>query len=42
MVGMHILMDYICIVLAEKTALWLQSVFRLEASAAMLLPWDYQ
>ncbi|MSU09389.1 undecaprenyl-phosphate galactose phosphotransferase WbaP [Veillonellaceae bacterium WCA-693-APC-5D-A] len=42
MVGMHILMDYICIVLAEKTALWLQSIFRLEASAAMLLPWDYQ
>lgn len=42
MVGMHILMDYICIVLAEKTALWLQSVFRPEASLAMLLPWDYQ
>ena len=42
MVGMYILIDYAGIVLAEKTALWLQSLFRLEASMAMLLPWDYQ
>ena len=42
LVGMYILIDYAGIVLAEKTALWLQSLFRLEASMAMLLPWDYQ
>lgn len=39
---LHIASDYMAIVLAEKTALFLQSVFRIEASQAMRLLWDYQ
>lgn len=39
---LHIVSDYIAIVLAEKTALFLQEIFRLQASQAMMLPWDYQ
>lgn len=39
---LHIASDYIAIVLAEKTALFLQEIFRVQASQAMILPWDYQ
>lgn len=39
---LHIVSDYMAIVLAEKTALFLQGVFRIEASRAMHLSWDYQ
>lgn len=39
---LHIVADYIAIVLAESTALFLQRIFRVQASQAMLLPWDYQ
>ena len=39
---LHIASDYMAIVLAEKTALFLQRVFRIEASHAMHLLWDYQ
>lgn len=36
---LHIVVDYIAIVLAESTALFLQRIFRVQASQAMLLPW---
>lgn len=39
---LHIVADYAAIVLAEKTALLLQSIFRIEASQAMHWSWDYQ
>ncbi|MBQ5731743.1 MAG: hypothetical protein IIV59_01150, partial [Selenomonadaceae bacterium] len=34
--------DYLALLSAEKTALWLQGIFRIEASSLMALPWDYQ
>lgn len=40
--GIYMLADYIGIVLAEKTALFLQQLFRLADSEAMILPWEYQ
>ena len=39
---LHMLADYLAIVLAEHTGLWLQSIFRVEASQAMSLPWGYE
>ena len=42
MMLLHIVTDYLAIVLAEHTALWLQGLFRVEASSLMALPWDYQ
>lgn len=39
---LYILFDYIALVLAEKTALILQGMFRIDASRMMVLPWDYQ
>ena len=41
MMLLHIVTDYLAIVLAEHTALWLQGLFRVEASSLMALPWDY-
>lgn len=39
---LHIVSDYLAILLAEKTALFLQGMFRVQASQMMILPWDYQ
>ena len=39
---LHIVSDYLAILLAEKTALFLQGIFRVQASQMMILPWDYQ
>lgn len=39
---LHIVSDYIAIVLAENTALFLQKIFRVQASQAMILSLDYQ
>ena len=39
---LHLLVDYLAIVAAEHTALWLQGMFRVEASRMMVLPWEYQ
>ena len=41
-VCLHLLVDYLAIVTAEHTALWLQGMFRVEASRMMVLPWEYQ
>ena len=38
MMLLHIVTDYLAIVLAERTALWLQGIFRVEASSIMVLP----
>lgn len=37
-----VMADYLALLSAEKTALWLQGIFRIEASSLMALPWDYQ
>lgn len=39
---LHIFSDYLAVVLAEKTALFLQEIFRVQASQEMLLPLDYK
>ena len=39
---LHMLVDYVAIILAEHTGLWLQSIFRVDASRAMTLPWEYE
>ncbi|WP_051598598.1 undecaprenyl-phosphate galactose phosphotransferase WbaP [Selenomonas ruminantium] len=41
-VCLHLLVDYLAIVAAEHTALWLQGMFRLDASRVMVMPWEYQ
>ena len=41
-VCLHLLVDYLAIVAAEHTALWLQGMFRVEASRMMVLPWEYR
>lgn len=38
----HILSDYMAVIMAEKTALIFQELFRVQASQMMILPWDYQ
>lgn len=42
MQALYVCADYLAIIIAEKTALLLQAVFRLQASQQMILPWDYQ
>ena len=41
-VCLHIFVDYLAIIAAEHTALWLQAMFREDASRAMVMPWEYQ
>lgn len=40
--ALHVLIDYVSLIVAEKTALIMQSIFRIQASQQMILPWDYQ
>ena len=34
--------DYLSLLAAEGTALWLQGIFRVDSSGMMVMPWDYQ
>ncbi|MGM9581177.1 MAG: sugar transferase, partial [Anaerovibrio sp.] len=37
-----VMADYLVLLSAEKTALWLQGIFRVDASSMMAMPLDYQ
>lgn len=39
---LHLSVDYFAVIMAEKTALAMQEIFRVQASRQMFLPWDYQ
>ena len=41
-VGLLIAADYLALLTAEITALYLQGIFRVDASNVMVMPWDYQ
>ena len=41
-VGLLIAADYLALLAAEITALYLQGIFRVDASNVMVMPWDYQ
>ena len=40
--ALYVMSDYMSLIVAEKTALLMQSIFRIQASQQMILPWDYQ